>query len=220
MGYLLWGLSAANYAPDEFTDAAYFELAGLQLANGSWVSDAHRPPTEYSPITATTVSLRGLQSFAPPGHKADSQRRVENATRWLADATPSANAEKSFRLLGLRWGNADSNNISSATDELLRDQNVNGGWSQLPALEPDAYATGLTLIALHQGGGLSVSDARYRKGIKFLLDTCREDGVWHVKSRSFAFQPYFESGFPFEHDQWISAAATGWSSIALMEMLK
>jgi hypothetical protein len=74
-------------------------------------------------------------------------------------------------------------------------------------------------VALYQGGGLSVTDARYRQGVQFLLDTSREEGVWHVKSRSFAFQPYFESGFPFEHDQWISAAATGWSSMALMQMI-
>lgn len=219
MGYLLWGLSEANYAPDEFTDAAYFELAGLQLANGSWVSDAHRPPTEYSPVTATAVSLHGLQCFAPPGHKANSQQRVKNATRWLVNTSASANAEKSFRLLGLKWGDGDPKDIAAATDALLRDQREDGGWSQLPALEPDAYATGLTLLALHTGGGLSVTDTRYRKGVKFLLDTSREDGAWHVKSRSFAFQPYFESGFPFEHDQWISAAATGWASMALMQMI-
>jgi len=219
MGYLLWGLSVANYAPDEFTDAAYFELAGLQLANGSWVSDAHRPPTEYSPVTATAVSLRGLQCFAPPGHITNSQLRVKNATGWLVKTSASANAEKSFRLLGLRWGDAGTGDIAAATDELLRDQKENGGWSQLPALEPDAYATGLTLMALHQGGGLSVTDARYRKGVQFLLDTSREDGAWHVKSRSFAFQPYFESGFPFEHDQWISAAASGWASMALMQVI-
>jgi hypothetical protein len=28
-------------------------------------------------------------------------------------------------------------------------------------------------------------------------------------------QPYFESGFPYEHDQWISASATAWASMAL-----
>ncbi|HUP80925.1 MAG TPA: ankyrin repeat domain-containing protein [Pirellula sp.] len=219
MGYLLWGLSEAIYTPDEFTDAAYFELAGLQLANGSWVSDAHRPPTEYSPVTATAVSMRGLQCFAPPGHKANSQQRVKNATRWLVNTRASANAEKSFRLLGLRWGDADLDDIAAATEELLQEQNENGGWSQLPALESDAYATGLTLVALHQGGGLSMMDPRYREGVKFLLDTSREDGTWHVKSRSYAFQPYFESGFPFEHDQWISAAASGWASMALLQMI-
>ena len=220
IGYLLWGLSEANYTPDEITDAAYFELAGLQLANGSWVSDAHRPPTEYSPVTATAVAMRGLQRFAPPGQETISQQRVQNATRWLINAKASANAERSFRLLGLHWGNADPNEISAATNALLQDQNSNGGWSQLPALEPDAYATGLTLLALHQAGGLAVTDARYRQGVKFLLDTSHDDGAWHVKSRSFAFQPYFESGFPFEHDQWISAAATGWASMALMQMIE
>ena len=29
------------------------------------------------------------------------------------------------------------------------------------------------------------------------------------------FQPYFESGFPFAHDQWISAAGTSWAAMAL-----
>jgi hypothetical protein len=28
-------------------------------------------------------------------------------------------------------------------------------------------------------------------------------------------QPYFESGFPYGHDQWISAAGTSWATMAL-----
>jgi hypothetical protein len=28
-------------------------------------------------------------------------------------------------------------------------------------------------------------------------------------------QPYFQSGFPYDHDQWISATATAWASMAL-----
>jgi hypothetical protein len=36
-----------------------------------------------------------------------------------------------------------------------------------------------------------------------------------VKSRSEAFQPYFESGFPHGKDQWISAAGTSWAITAL-----
>jgi hypothetical protein len=42
------------------------------------------------------------------------------------------------------------------------------------------------------------------------------DGSWHVKTRAFGFQPYFESGFPHGNDQWISMAATAWSALALM----
>jgi hypothetical protein len=36
-----------------------------------------------------------------------------------------------------------------------------------------------------------------------------------VKSRSFPFQPYFESGFPYGADQWISIAGSSWATIAL-----
>jgi N-acyl-D-amino-acid deacylase len=48
------------------------------------------------------------------------------------------------------------------------------------------------------------------------MRTQQNDGSWHVRSRAFGFQPYFESGFPHGHDQWISMAATAWSAMALM----
>jgi hypothetical protein len=41
-----------------------------------------------------------------------------------------------------------------------------------------------------------------------------------VRSRSLKFQPYFESGFPYGHDQWISAAATAWASMAISAGMK
>jgi hypothetical protein len=41
------------------------------------------------------------------------------------------------------------------------------------------------------------------------------DGSWYVRSRAVKFQPYFESGFPFGHEQWISAAGTAWAAMAL-----
>jgi hypothetical protein len=42
-----------------------------------------------------------------------------------------------------------------------------------------------------------------------------EDGSWYVKSRVVKIQPFFESGFPFGPDQWISAAATNWAVMGL-----
>jgi hypothetical protein len=36
-----------------------------------------------------------------------------------------------------------------------------------------------------------------------------------VKTRSIWVQPYFDSGFPYGEDQWISAAGTGWATMAL-----
>ena len=63
--------------------------------------------------------------------------------------------------------------------------------------------------------GVPASDSVYRRGVNYLLRTQQEDGSWHVVSRAFSFQPYFQSGFPYGHDQWISQAGTAMASIAL-----
>ena len=85
----------------------------------------------------------------------------------------------------------------------------------------DAYATGEALYALSVSGKMSTtSDPVYKKGVKYLLRTQAPDGTWHVKSRSIWVQPYFESGFPYGHDQWISAAGTSWAVMALAQTVE
>ena len=69
----------------------------------------------------------------------------------------------------------------------------------------------MTVWALNEAGVMR-PDA---KAVKFLLGTQSPDGSWHVASRATKFQQYFESGFPYEHDQWISTMATGWAANAL-----
>ena len=71
------------------------------------------------------------------------------------------------------------------------------------------------LFALSESGVLKPSDAAYRRGAEFLMNTQCEDGSWYVRSRSIPFQPQFQSGFPYGRDQFISAAATNWAVIAL-----
>ena len=93
-------------------------------------------------------------------------------------------------------------------------QREDGGWGQFPTMETDAYATGQALYALATSG-MSARDPVYAKGVKYLIRTQAEDGSWHVRSRSIWLQPYFESGFPYGHDQWISAAGTAWATTAL-----
>jgi hypothetical protein len=64
-------------------------------------------------------------------------------------------------------------------------------------------------------GGVSASDPAYQRGLKFLLGTQAPDGSWRVTSRSPKIQVYFNSGFPYAGNQWISAWATGWAAMAL-----
>ena len=106
--------------------------------------------------------------------------------------------------------------MRAAATELVKLQRDDGGWSQKGAMDSDAYATGSVLVSLHDAGGMAIGDPIYQRGVKYLLKTQREDGSWHVASRSKPFQLYFESGFPHGHDQWISAAATNWAAMALV----
>jgi squalene cyclase len=133
----------------------------------------------------------------------------------LAKAEPKTNEDRTFQLLGLQWSGSDKDVIRKAARALLSEQRSNGGWAQLRSLDPDAYATGQALVALKETGTLAVTDPAYQSGIQFLLNSQLEDGSWYVKTRSIAIQPYFDSDFPHGRDQFISAAATNWATMAL-----
>jgi hypothetical protein len=62
---------------------------------------------------------------------------------------------------------------------------------------------------------METRDPVFQRGVDFLRGTQAADGSWHVRSRSIWFQPYFESGFPYGQDQFISTAGTAWASMAL-----
>jgi hypothetical protein len=99
---------------------------------------------------------------------------------------------------------------------LRREQNADGGWSQLPGVNSDAYATGMVLVALEQGIGMPVSNRVYRRGVAYLLDTQESDGSWFVHKRAAASNAYFDSGFPYGKFQFISYAGSCWATMALM----
>jgi Prenyltransferase and squalene oxidase repeat len=219
VGYITLGLAAENYPPDEITDALIIEMAGRQQTDGSWTSFSHRPPLEYSRIASTALAIRAMQLYGPPGLKSPFDERSERASQWLLATEPSSNHDQAFRLLGLHWAGADKKWIEAQADALLKTQRAEGGWSQHPTMESDAFATGLTLYALHVGGDVASSHKAYQRGVAYLLKTQLDDGSWHVKTRSFPFQTYFESGFPHGPDQWISAHATGFATVALIRSL-
>jgi len=105
--------------------------------------------------------------------------------------------------------------VRAAAQALAAEQRSDGGWAQLPSLTSDAYATGQALVALRESGAMTTSDPVYKRGVQFLLSTQLPDGSWFVKSRAMRIQPFFESGFPFGRDQFVSAAGTNWATQAL-----
>jgi ankyrin repeat protein len=217
VGYILLGLAAANHPADEATDAMARFVKAQQYPDGGWRVFAHRPPIESSDIQVTAVSLRSLQLYGPKAQRAAYQSAVKRAADWLAKARPRKSEDFVFQLLGLRWAgmSASQSIMRRGAQRLLARQRADGGWAQLDSLASDAYATGQALVALREAGGLRATHPAFKRGVAFLLRTQLDDGSWYVKSRAIPFQPFFESGFPHGHDQWVSMAASNWATMAL-----
>jgi ankyrin repeat protein len=216
--YGLLGLHASGHAPDTLTDAVAHALGARQANDGSFDIRDTRPPLGIGPIHWTALALRALQLYAPQGGvRADYEKRIERAGKYLAAAKPDSTQDLVFQILGLHWAGIDT---SRQTRELLKLQRPGGGWGQRPELQPDAYATAQALWPLREGAGRSANDAAYRRGVRYLLTTQKPDGSWHVRNRAFGFQPRHDTGFPHGKDQWISAAATALAVTALAPVVE
>jgi ankyrin repeat protein len=213
--YILAGLAAMNYPADAATDALARYVRRRQLADGGWRVASHRPPIESSDITVTALSLRALQAYAPAPLRAEYTEAIKRGASWLARAQPTTTEDHSYLVLGLGWAGENAVALQRAARAVIALQRPDGGWSQLPTLPSDAYATGQALSALAQAGALKTTDPVYQKGVRFLLDSQLEDGSWYVSTRAVSIQPYFDSGFPHRNEQFISAAASNWATMAL-----
>jgi hypothetical protein len=215
-GYALFTLELTGHQPDASTAAVVDYLLNFRNTEDHWRTSSNRPPSEASSFSTTYVALRGLRSYGGKSIEQQLQKRVMAVRAWLIKAEAKDTEDRVFRLLALNEAGADPKAIAAAAWDLMRTQRPDGGWSQLDGRDSDAYATGTALFALHTVGGLSVRSPAYQAGVKFLVKSQLPDGTWKVPSRSKPFQPYYESGFPHGKDQFISIAASGWATAALV----
>lgn len=213
-------LEQFGHKPDETTAAVAAYLLKFEPTRDHWRTNSNRPPTEASDFTTTYAALRALRTFGARDDRPAIEKRRTTARAWLEKAPVKDTEDRVFRLLGLKEAGSDSKTVALAAWELVKSQRGDGGWSQLDGGASDAYATGSALYALHHAGGLKADGAAYRAGVEFLLKSQLRDGTWKVQSRSKPFQPYYESGFPHEKDQFISIAASGWATAALIPAMK
>jgi ankyrin repeat protein len=214
--YTLGGLATGAYPADRATDALVANVSAQQWRDGRWhIGGTPRPPIEDGDFSRTALGVRALNVYGLPGRAAEMNQRIQRAMSWLQSNKPLTTEDRSFRLMGLAWGGGTAEITRRAATELVATQRADGGWSQRDEMTSDAYATGLAMYALRESGALTATDPAIQKGAKYLLSTQRSDGSWYVRSRSPKFQPYFEGGFPYGHDQWISSMATGWATAAL-----
>ncbi|HLJ51507.1 MAG TPA: ankyrin repeat domain-containing protein [Bryobacteraceae bacterium] len=215
IAYSLFAMAADRYDADVITDAMLFNLAAEQREDGSWdAGGVARPPIQDGPFSDTALCARSLQLYSFAGRKPEFDERIARAKAWMERTEARTTLDRAMQLLGLKWTGADPAKIQQLAKALIGLQRADGSWAQTSQLPGDAYATGQILYALNVAG-MPASDPAYRRGIAYLLSTQLPDGSWHVASRAPKFQPYFQSGFPHNHDQWISSAGTAWAVIAL-----
>ena len=214
--WLLTAASDAGFAPNLTSGVMARRIAAWQH-DGHWTTSDFRPPHSSSLFTATAVAVRAIGAYLPGEMRASREEVLGNARRWLTSTRPASTEDATFRLLGLVWANAPAADVTAAANDLRRLQRVGGGWAQLPSYLPDAYSTGEALYALREAGA---ADLAWRRGILFLRSTQRSDGTWHVRTRMVSpaevSPPYFTTGFPYQHDEYISYAASCWATMALL----
>ncbi|MFL6214410.1 MAG: ankyrin repeat domain-containing protein [Blastocatellia bacterium] len=222
-GWRLVTAHAAGIAPSLTTSAHAQVLASRQQPDGSWFTTDDRPPQSYSSFTATVVCAHAIRLYLPDWLKGESDSRTRRARKWLLKTPPQNTEERVYQLLGLYWTGADLNARKQAAQRLIAEQLADGGWRQMGGLSSDAYSTGEVLFALREGAGLPASDPTYQRGLRFLLKTQQADGSWHVTSRLHppapVSPPYFETGFPYQHDQFISLMGSAWAAAAMLEAI-
>lgn len=205
-GSALWTLKLGGWKADATIEAVVGYLIGHQKEQHHWSPPSIRPPSEESPFSATFFALESLKPFPQAGS------RLADAKRWLEQTTPQTTEDRVFRLWALHSTGSDT---QAAAQDLLKTQRDDGGWSQLPDMASDAYATGTALVALHRTGSVKADDPAYQRGLRWLMQNQLTDGSWHVVSRAKPFQKYFESGYPHGKDQFISITAACWATTAL-----
>ncbi len=218
---MYWLLEAQGLGGERTAEAEMLAryLWAKQMPDGSWSQHGvSRSPIEEADLHRTALTVWLAPRFTNPALAPMVPARVEQARRWLEAQTARTTDERAMKLLGLKWAGGAPAMIEKAAKDLGAAQQRDGSWGGNRHLRGDAYSTGLALFALREGGAWPANHPKLAAGARWLKRTQHEDGTWLVRSRAPKFQPYFESGFPYGPDQWISAAGTAWAVAGLVEV--
>jgi len=218
--YMLFGLAAEKYPADFNTDIAIDYIMSQVKPDGSFLTESGRPPLETGEMHLTAMDIRCIQLYASPAKKEKVAAMVAITKQWIEKTNTDNQQELAFQLLGMQWCNSSKEIKTKVAKKLKAMQHEDGGWSQLPSMKSDAYATGQSLYALYESGMLKPEDPVYQKGLNYLLKTQDAEGAWIVATRSHPIQPFVNSQFPpYDENQFISATASNWATMALLNAL-
>ena len=149
---MLWTLDIGGWKADDSTAAVAEYLLLYQNDAEHYQPSSRRPPSEQSWFTSSYVAVRGLKTFGTEEQREKIDKRIEKVREWLLKTSPEDTEDRVFRLRALQVAGAADEDVRSARQDLVKTQRQDGGWSQLPDLESDAYATGSALFRCTKRG--------------------------------------------------------------------
>ena len=183
------------------------------------------PPKNGAPPiweSRETLALLALLAWEP--HQAadamsaaEANRSREKALEWLRSATPTSTTQSlTLRLLYDVRNSAKLEQQQSDTEQLLKRQNPDGGWSQTADFPSDAYATGQALYALAEAG-MTAERTEIQRAVTFLATTQQPNGSWNMTSRD---HPGVESTRkPLRNPIPITYFGAAWATLGLVRFV-
>jgi hypothetical protein len=158
------------------------QIMAKQSADGSWGHPLDLRVPLGGPVEdiATLARTALLQVREPSAAVADCIRKAGD---WLAANRENNSSQgRNLRLLMDLVERKPTATLTNTLTAIEREQNSDGGWSQTPEMESDAYATGQTLYVLARAG-INPEAACLVRGVSFLTRTQLPDGAWPMTSR-------------------------------------
>lgn len=217
VGYAAWTFEIAKHSPsDELRRAMALFVVQRQENDGHWKPSAIRPPAEQSHVSNTVLALRVLQKteLLDEEWQVTASAADRRAREWLDQQPCELQEDLVFRLWGFQWLGGSAAERAGIVERITKRQREDGGWNSEGALDSEAYSTGLTLFALLDNGTPANAPV-VRRAAEYLAKSQHADGSWFVATRAKPVQVFFDNGDPHGKSQFISIAATGFSTAAL-----
>jgi hypothetical protein len=182
-----------------------------QFPEGTWGLPAGgRPPMADSNEIMTIWTVLALSAKGLPNEAAAAQ--IEKARKWLAE-NPRGESHQSqiARLLLDQHFATPRGDLQPAIDRLLKLQNEDGGWSQIPERGSDAYATGQSLYVLGRSGETAANNAAVAKAQAWLVSKQQAEGSWNMTPR-----PNKPGDKESEKTGPITYVGTAWATLGLI----
>jgi squalene-hopene/tetraprenyl-beta-curcumene cyclase len=191
-------------------------LVRHQETDGGWAWSAapaeNRPPPFFeSDELATLLADVALAPQVPadPKEKSEVRDAREKGLAWLAKEKPTGTTQAlAIRLFRAAQAGKPAKELRPQIDALLKRQNKDGGWGQVPDAPGDAFATGQALYFLNIAG-VAPDTAEMRRGLSFLVTTQKDDGSWPMTRRGHPGVTPSNFTWPIVH------LGSAWATIAL-----